>query len=1032
MQADSKITINNSRGELPKCIEKTDKKQYQKENKDRMAFFVKLGLDSFLDDIMKALSKDYEIKKIIVQDYKQIDEGMNWADICWFEWCDELVGYGSKLESAKEKRILCRLHSYEAFTDYINSVNWNNIDCFILICEYIKNFIIENFNIDKDIMTVIPNGIDEDKWIFREKKNGFNIAYVGYINYKKGPMLLLHTFKAIYEKDHRYKLYIAGVFQDSRDVLYYNQMVKELGLQSNVIYEGWQDDLDKWLNDKDYILCTSVLESQNISVMQAMCKGIKPIIHNFVGAKMIYDNKYVWNTIDEAINMVVSDKYDSYEYRKYIIDNYSAVEQKTRITELITRLNLQKKDKGLLKEPLVTIGIINYNCSEFLEQSIESVLRQTYKNVEIIIIDDCSIDDSVEKIKLYEKKCKNIRTIFHKENSGSVYKGIKEVIEYAKGDYFMLLSSDDFLVDVNVIKNHVLEFLLNDKLDYVYGNIKICDELGTNKYEWKNKDYTDDEVIFETFNRKGSGVIPFSIGLFKKDFYERNNLILLIDENNRVAGDTLNTLVNLKHGWKRKYIDCDTIYYRHHDSNMTYDLENRIKSIISVMEYIVNNFCERKYLITSGWGELDKKSQESKKDYLIGLNYYNTYLMYLNGSGMPWKHDLDFDIEQIKVYLQPLIKVIEKYMKKSLINSSLFSDKIKNILNEISTHKIDINVNKQSEEYIAQNQIVDKGKELKRSLLEKYKDKYKNYNLKILIYSVTNGFWKYSFISWKQILNYMGVKVDIVYKIDPRLNYEDYDIYINIADKVYIDNSFANQSIMRIKNKIGLVTKQIDNEKLDLINIQLCKNFDYKFLISSLVEETNNKHLYNWVENKINIVNVPFGFNPLIYYPENTSKIYEYFFVGTNSYLKCKETDKYLTPILNKYKNGILRGAGWEKANLELNPNNSKFFYNRAKVNLNYHLDIQKQIRSEVNERTFIIGACGGFQLIDNPKIIYDLYTEDDMAIANDEYEYMKKFEYYLNKPLERFEKAYSALIKTYENNYSLFSRLEIILQKFI
>ena len=379
-----------------------------------------------------------------------------------------------------------------------------------------------------------------------------------------------------------------------------------------------------------------------------------------------------------------------------------------------------------------------------------------------------------------------------------------------------------------------------------------------------------------------------------------------------------------------------------------------------------------------------------------------------------------------------LIKVIEKYMKKSLINSSLFSDKIKNILNEISTHKIDINVNKQSEEYIAQNQIVDKGKELKRSLLEKYKDKYKNYNLKILIYSVTNGFWKYSFISWKQILNYMGVKVDIVYKIDPRLNYEDYDIYINIADKVYIDNSFANQSIMRIKNKIGLVTKQIDNEKLDLINIQLCKNFDYKFLISSLVEETNNKHLYNWVENKINIVNVPFGFNPLIYYPENTSKIYEYFFVGTNSYLKCKETDKYLTPILNKYKNGILRGAGWEKANLELNPNNSKFFYNRAKVNLNYHLDIQKQIRSEVNERTFIIGACGGFQLIDNPKIIYDLYTEDDMAIANDEYEYMKKFEYYLNKPLERFEKAYSALIKTYENNYSLFSRLEIILQKFI
>lgn len=50
------------------------------------------------------------------------------------------------------------------------------------------------------------------------------------------------------------------------------------------------------------------------------------------------------------------------------------------------------------------------------------------------------------------------------------------------------------------------------------------------------------------------------------------------------------------------------------------------------------------------------------------------------------------------------------------------------------------------------------------------------------------------------------------------------------------------------------------------------------------------------------------------------------------------------------------------------------------------------------------------------------------MAIANDEYEYIKKFEYYLNKPLERFEESYNALVKTYEKEYSLFSRLEKIL----
>lgn len=58
---------------------------------------------------------------------------MQWADICWFEWCDELIAYGSKLELAREKKVICRLHSYEAFTDYINNVTWNSIDKLIVV-----------------------------------------------------------------------------------------------------------------------------------------------------------------------------------------------------------------------------------------------------------------------------------------------------------------------------------------------------------------------------------------------------------------------------------------------------------------------------------------------------------------------------------------------------------------------------------------------------------------------------------------------------------------------------------------------------------------------------------------------------------------------------------------------------------------------------------------------------------------------------------------------------------------------------------
>jgi len=114
-----------------------------------------------LTGIIDALSDKYLTRKIIVTDFKQIDEGMELADICWFEWCDELISYGSKTDIARKKKIICRMHSYEAFTDYPANVAWENVDRIIFVAEHIKNFVVENFRIDEKKTIVIPNGIDE-------------------------------------------------------------------------------------------------------------------------------------------------------------------------------------------------------------------------------------------------------------------------------------------------------------------------------------------------------------------------------------------------------------------------------------------------------------------------------------------------------------------------------------------------------------------------------------------------------------------------------------------------------------------------------------------------------------------------------------------------------------------------------------------------------------------------------------------------------------------------------------------------------
>lgn len=677
----------NLRADLSRIIEKilNENNVVQLENKRKMVFFVKNGMDSFLNDIIMGLSNQYETKKIIVTDYSQINQGMEWADICWFEWCDDLVIYGSKLDLAKKKKIICRLHSYEAFTDYPLQVNWNDVDNIIFDVQHIRDVVLKKVNIDIQKISLISVGVDTNKYEFKNRNKGFNVAYVGYINYKKGPMFLIQLINALVKKDNRYKLYVGGKFQDERDVLYFEQMIKELKLEKNLIYNGWIDNVNEWLEDKDYIVSTSLLEGQHLSVMEGMCKGIKPIIHNFVGAKHVYDKKYVWNTIDEAVTMIRDNKYNSSKYREYIINNYSNDQQLNKIKLVITKVLPDEKNKKIVieKEKLVIVGIINYNYSQYLDQSIQSVLNQTYKNIEIVIIDDCSVDDSIEKIKQYEKRYNNIRGIYHTKNSGSAVRGIQEIIEEAKGEYLMFLSADDYLSSETSIYEYLINLVNESELDYIYSNLNIVDKDGIYKSTWEYKQYAPEDVIEYTFKRGGSGILPLTAGVYKTDFYRKKNMTWYDDKDNIVAGDTLNSLIYIKNNFKYKHINKGLISYRHHDKNMTYDIYNRIKSIISVLEYIINNFNEEIYFREINWNIFtDSRKRKSKKMYLIGMHYMSILKHYDNTMLKTWGDlEIEFKPYQIKAYIKPLALKVKEYFKQSLSYSNEYNSEIK-LINE--------------------------------------------------------------------------------------------------------------------------------------------------------------------------------------------------------------------------------------------------------------------------------------------------------------------------------------------------------------
>lgn len=318
------------------------KNQYKLEEKiqENIVFFVKEGMDTFLGDIINELSKHYIIKKVIVKEYNQIDKWMEWADICWFEWCDDLVIYGSKLLLSREKKIICRIHGYEVYTNSIINVNWENVDNLIVVAPHIRRIFEENIkDISKGNLKIdtIFCGVNVDKYPLNNKVKGFNLGYLGYINYKKNIPLTLDIFKKLHDIDNRYKLHLAGAFQDDRTLSYLKYFIKEHKLEDSFIFHGWLNDIEKrkWFETIDYMIISSIDEGLCFASAESMCSGIKPILHNCEGIKDHYDKKYIFNTIDEAVDMIQDENYDSKEYREFIEKNYSLGQQTKKIIEVL-------------------------------------------------------------------------------------------------------------------------------------------------------------------------------------------------------------------------------------------------------------------------------------------------------------------------------------------------------------------------------------------------------------------------------------------------------------------------------------------------------------------------------------------------------------------------------------------------------------------------------------------------------------------------------------------------------------------------
>lgn len=231
----------------------------------------------------------------------------------------------------------------------------------------------------------------------------------------------------------------------------------------------------------------------------------------------------------------------------------------------------------------VSIIIPIYNTENYLKECLDTVINQTYKNLEIILINDGSTDKSLDICKEYKRKDKRI-ILIDKENTG-VSNTRNIGIEAATGSYITFVDADD-IVELDAIETMV-NCISKEKTDVVRTNFAINNETGKipSKVEGKIEKENINKLLRYFLNAK----IPAYMCLFliKKDILDKNNIRL--NEKLVMMEDTL-FFVTLIQKVNSIYILNKKTYnyrvYQESSSNSLKRIEKNIKSVLLVNEEI--------------------------------------------------------------------------------------------------------------------------------------------------------------------------------------------------------------------------------------------------------------------------------------------------------------------------------------------------------------------------------------------------------------------------------------------------------------
>lgn len=229
-----------------------------------------------------------------------------------------------------------------------------------------------------------------------------------------------------------------------------------------------------------------------------------------------------------------------------------------------------------VEEPLVSVVIPCYNHESFVQYSVQSVIDQTYQNIELIIIDDGSKDGSLAKIEEMVALCEQrfVRFQFRSRSNKGLSTTLNEAIEWCEGKYVALLASDDVILEH---KTQVqVDFLeKNQLITAVCGGVELIDQYNNLiKVKLKlEKTYSFEEIIMHRFE------LPAATQMIRRDA-----LMAVKGFNPDIVLEDWYMWLKLSQIGKIHYMNQVLALYRQHDTNFSKNSERMWQGRIEVLE----------------------------------------------------------------------------------------------------------------------------------------------------------------------------------------------------------------------------------------------------------------------------------------------------------------------------------------------------------------------------------------------------------------------------------------------------------------